>query len=83
MIITISDDGLGMEEDKLEELNNKLNFISFDYMNTNNKKRGGIALMNVNRRIKLLFGEEYGILVYSRLGAGTDVEITLPLIENS
>lgn len=84
MIITISDDGLGIEEDLLKELNNKLNIIIFNNMNINidNKKRGGIALVNVNRRIKLLFGEEYGILIYSRTGAGTDVEITLPLKES-
>ena len=40
--------------------------------------RGGIAVRNVNNRIKLLFGEEYGISIYSQSGAGTDVEITLP-----
>ena len=44
------------------------------------KKTGGIALLNVNNRIKLLFGDEYGIYLYSRVGAGTDVEITLPLL---
>lgn len=41
--------------------------------------RGGIAVRNVNNRIKLLFGEEYGIYIYSQQGAGTDVEITLPV----
>lgn len=81
MIITISDDGSGIEEDLLKKLNKKLNIISFDNININNRKKGGIALVNVNRRIKLLFGEEYGILIYSRVNAGTDVEITLPLIE--
>lgn len=41
--------------------------------------KGGIAIVNVNNRIKLLFGEEYGISVYSHEGSGTDVLITLPL----
>lgn len=81
MIITISDDGLGIEEDLLKKLNNKLNIISLENINTDKKAKGGIALLNVNRRIKLLFGEEYGVLIYSRLDAGTDVEITIPLIE--
>ncbi|NMA84263.1 MAG: sensor histidine kinase, partial [Epulopiscium sp.] len=41
----------------------------------------GIALINVNRRIQLIFGEEYGLNVYSRRNVGTDVEITLPLMQ--
>ena len=44
------------------------------------KARGGIALCNVNNRIHLLFGEEYGLRVFSVPGVGTDVEILLPAI---
>ena len=79
LIITVSDDGLGMDSEKINELNRRLNSFSFDYIQTKEHK-GGIALVNVNRRIKLLFGEEYGISIYSTLNAGTDVEITLPII---
>lgn len=79
LIITVSDDGLGMEPDKVNELNRRLNSFSLDYIQSKENK-GGIALINVNRRIKLLFGEEYGISIYSTLNAGTDVEITLPII---
>ena len=46
-------------------------------------QKGGIAVVNVNNRIKLLFGEEYGINVYSREGVGTDVLINLPLVQDS
>ena len=42
---------------------------------------GGIAMVHVNNRITLLFGDEYGICVYSHEGAGTDVLITLPLVQ--
>ena len=45
-------------------------------------KKGGIAVKNVNNRIKLLFGEEYGIYIYSQPDSGTDVEITLPVVRN-
>ena len=45
-------------------------------------KKGGIAVKNVNNRIKLLFGEEYGIYIYSQPDVGTDVEITLPVVRN-
>ena len=36
--------------------------------------------MNVNNRIHLIFGEEYGMTVYSTPGVGTDVMIELPLV---
>lgn len=81
LIITISDDGLGMDEDKLLELNQRLNGTTLEYLKDDYDKRGGIALVNVNNRIKLIFGDEYGIYVYSRKNAGTDVEVTLPVVE--
>ncbi len=42
----------------------------------------GIALSNVNERIRLAFGGDYGIRIYSTTGIGTDVEIWLPKKEN-
>lgn len=80
LIITVSDDGLGIEEDRLRKLNEKLKTQSFDYVKQDGERENGIALINVNNRIKLLYGEEYGINIYSTVNVGTDVEITLPLI---
>lgn len=80
LIITVSDDGLGMKEERLGELNEKLNIQSFDYVKPDGENKAGIGIINVNNRIKLLFGEEYGINIYSTVNVGTDVEITLPLI---
>jgi two-component system sensor histidine kinase YesM len=80
LIITVSDNGVGMTEDKLQEINDRLKGMPLDYIKPENEKHGGIAITNVNSRIKLLFGEEYGICIYSTLNAGTDVEITLPKI---
>ena len=99
MRIRISDDGLGMPEDKLRALNERLRSLSLEdveesgqptadrdsaseftpHTGSRSSHKGGIAIVNVNNRIKLLFGEEYGISVYSHQGAGTDVLITLPL----
>ena len=77
--IRISDDGMGMTEEKLKLLNEKMRRLTLDdVQEPENSRKGGIAL--VNNRIKLLFGEEYGITFYSREGAGTDVLITLPLV---
>lgn len=47
------------------------------------RKRGGIALYNVNSRIRLLFGGDYGITVFSAEGIGTEVQIRLPLIDET
>ena len=70
---------------KLKELNEKLRRLgdeTDDPEKDGEKKptRGGIAVVNVNRRIKLLFGEEYGIHVYSKEEVGTDVVVELPLV---
>lgn len=81
LILRVSDDGIGMEQERLLRLNNRLKSLSLEG-EPQEKAAGGIALVNVNNRIKLLFGEEYGIYVYSHIGAGTDVEISLPRVES-
>ena len=78
MIITISDNGKGIDCAELEELNNRMNANDMELEDKNNQINTGIALPNINRRIRLLFGEEYGVNVYSTLGKGTDVEIIIP-----
>ncbi len=78
LIITVSDNGQGIESERLDGLNHRLSMNSFDEIQTDIPERNGIALMNVNTRIKLLFGENYGLHLYSAYGAGTDVMISLP-----
>lgn len=80
LLIRVSDDGIGMDKDILEELNNKLLTHYLTNVESINEKKGGIAIVNVNNRIKLLFGEEFGIYIYSTKGAGTDVYINLPVV---
>ena len=73
LIIRISDDGIGMDQETLERINSQMTERS-----VRGKSQGGIAIGNVHNRIKLLFGEAYGLTVFSTRGIGTDVEITLP-----
>ena len=80
LIIRISDDGIGMEEQTLLELNRRLRKDSSKVSYQQSETKGGIALANVNNRIHLIFGEEYGMHVYSIQGEGTDVEITIPAV---
>ncbi len=77
LMIRISDDGCGMDPDTLNRLNDQLQ-NPFRKPQARRKKRGGIALYNVNSRIKLLFGEEYGLRLFSMIDVGTDIVIRLP-----
>ena len=71
IILIVSDDGVGIEKDALDELNKTLSETSF----TNEKSH--IGLSNVNQRIKIIFGDSYGIHVESTVGVGTDVYVTI------
>lgn len=82
LIIRISDDGVGMDEETLAKLNGRLRRNGNNIVDHEEEKKGGIALANVNNRIHLIFGEEYGMHVYSILHKGTDVEITIPFTPN-
>lgn len=83
LIINVKDDGFGIEEVILRQLNEKLSVFSLENEGLEKGKKGGIAIINVNNRIKLLFGEEYGVYIYSTPNIGTDVEITLPKLRKT
>lgn len=76
VLIYVMDNGMGIDEKTLYKINQNIQSRSVQ-----RQERNGIAISNVSNRIKLLFGEEYGIIVYSSVGVGTDVEITLPRTE--
>ena len=79
IIIDIKDDGVGMDEETLEKLNRKLD-TGVENMKPSDRETGGIALVNVNNRIHLLFGQEYGLHVFSMKDLGTAVEISIPAV---
>jgi len=66
LILSVADDGVGMNKGTVESalLNNP---------------EGHFGLYSVNHRIKLLFGEKYGISVHSAEGDGTVVDVLLPI----
>jgi two-component system sensor histidine kinase YesM len=82
--IRISDDGTGMDTQTLQKMNDDLarsGKVLLEHEEADNKgEKGGIALINVNNRIRLLFGEQYGLHVDSVKGVGTDVEISIPAV---
>ncbi len=89
LYISIRDTGIGMPEKELERLNGTLSMTPFKTEQAKEEepapggqKHTGIALKNVAQRIKLLFGNEYGLTVFSTQGVGTNVVITLPRQES-
>ena len=71
IIITIEDDGLGIEEEYLRKLHDSLE--NEDYEN-----RSHIGVNNVHQRLKLYYGEAYGLKLDSIKGKGTKVMIHIP-----
>ncbi|GIO41256.1 sensor histidine kinase [Paenibacillus apis] len=82
MIVT--DNGVGIEQEVLKELNQELEMVGL----TDKVPRGfrpepspyGIGLSNVQERIRLFYGQEYGLSVFSEQGEFTRVEMTLPKV---
>ncbi len=72
LVILIKDDGIGIEVDKLNQIKSSIK---------NHDVTVHLGLANVNQRIQLHNGNEYGLRIESRKSQGTSVIITLPLIE--
>lgn len=80
--IIINDNGVGIDKEKMSELENILN-NSEDSSNTNMESQyKSIGIQNVNQRLKLNFGMKYGLKINSIKGKRTIVEILMPKIKN-
>ena len=77
LFLRVKDNGVGMPEEQVMLLNEE--FVHGSPV-SGDKKRGGIALRNVNSRIRLMFGEDYGLRVFSATGIGTECCVTMPLL---
>jgi sensor histidine kinase YesM len=71
IVFTVQDDGVGLSPEKLEQIRNKLE----------DRHANHIGLNNVHARIKIYFGEAYGLTIDSAPGQGTTVRIRLPKID--
>ncbi|WP_127591177.1 cache domain-containing sensor histidine kinase [Paenibacillus lautus] len=70
IFLQVIDDGIGMTPEQLDHALNKSDNLS------------GYGVKNVDDRIKLTYGEEYGVSIFSRLGIGTAVTIRIPVISD-
>ncbi len=67
----ISDNGLGMTQSQVESLLGEKNHVS-------SQRGSGIGVKNVNERIRLYFGTDYGLTIQSEPDVGTTISIRLP-----
>nr|WP_262359969.1 sensor histidine kinase [Gracilibacillus massiliensis] len=72
LLFSVHDTGIGIKKDKLWEINNYLK-------TTDSNESKGYGLFNVNERIKLTYGSDYGVEVDSDFQNGTTVKVILPL----
>ena len=70
--ISIKDNGNGMSEEAISKIK--------DELEKNIQKPNSIGLMNINNRLKLNFGKQYGIYINSRMNEGTTVSIKIPVL---
>lgn len=68
--ILITDNGIGIPQDKLISICNNLNKGDFS---------SNYGLANVNERLKLNYGEEYGLTIESKQGEGTKISFMYPV----
>ena len=71
--LTVRDDGVGMDEEELAQLRQQIEKPC-------QETEKGFGLANVNERIHMYFGYEYGMKIESEKGKGTTVEIVIPAI---
>lgn len=69
VVLSVMDNGAGMDLENREAI-------------LQNQPEGHFGVYSVNHRIKLFFGEQYGITVQSEVGEGTQIDIMLPAKES-
>ena len=76
LYLTVADDGVGMNEEELKKLEKE---ISRPCKET----ESGFGLANVNERIRMYFGAEFGMKIWSEKGSGTRITIEIPAITDN
>ncbi|MEE1497116.1 MAG: sensor histidine kinase [Clostridium sp.] len=71
VVFTVEDNGVGMTKEQCESILHK----------EVKGQTGGIGIKNVNDRVKIYFGEQYGMKIESELDEGTKVSIRMPKLE--
>lgn len=77
LIVKVEDNGVGMSFDKLRTINDAMcSGVSIG----DNGRGTQLGIVNVNERLRLLYGEEFGLRIFSCPKVGTTIEMVLPII---
>ena len=74
IIYRVTDNGAGISKDALDNLNSRIDQDAFP------SGKEHIGLKNINDRLELFFGIKRPIKIYSKLGQGTTIVVTIPAI---
>lgn len=74
ILLCVRDNGVGMDEEELKRLNTEIGKPC-------KETEKGFGLANVNERIRMNFGMEYGMTIESKKGGGTKVSIVIPAVK--
>ena len=82
LLLSVEDNGQGMSAAQLGELQEKL-LEKPSFTELGRRSRQSIGLKNIQSRIELYYGHGYGLQVQSTPGAGTRIQIRIPVIQNT
>ncbi len=75
IVFTVQDNGAGIEKEKLNRLKEKLDNIENEIISDG---LSGVALLNIQKRVYLIYGKKYGLNIMSEKNSGTSVSLVLP-----
>lgn len=78
LLIIVADDGKGIDDETLKKLKQSLE----ENVENQYESRTKIGIMNVHRRIKLIYGSDFGLKIFSEAGKGTTIILKLPFNED-
>ena len=80
VLLEVEDDGIGFTHYKLDKIQHKLNGNSNGFnLDELNLEERGFGLKNVNERIKLYYGQDYGLSIQSQYQVGTQATLVIPM----
>jgi two-component system, sensor histidine kinase YesM len=82
IMLTVADDGDGIDDATLSSIQDEL-LMDEIHIQSKSKPSDNIGLLNVHLRIRLTYGKDYGLQVFSQLDVGTEVVMWLPLFDEN
>lgn len=73
LVTDVFDNGIGMDEEKMQDVVRHLDIPQPE-------SDHGVGLYNINNRVHLFYGEQYGLTIHSKAGTGTLITLVIPLI---